>query len=187
MTVAPAGDMSLRIVRRSPAFFVLVALVACGSSGASSAPDAGDGGGDSRGRRPRPTAAVSVAPSRRTPAPRAAARGEVGRRARVSAITTGPATAGSARASISTAARSFTTGQGAAGAVCCGCPPSSDGGQDAQGDVGGSCPGAPPAVGSSCTAGLSCSYCDGGALCDCNAGQWECGGATSCLPGGGGG
>jgi hypothetical protein len=64
-----------------------------------------------------------------------------------------------------------------------------DAGADASGDEDAalSCPDSPPPIGGSCTANLSCSYCDGGALCDCNAGAWECGGSTSCLPGGGGG
>ncbi len=48
---------------------------------------------------------------------------------------------------------------------------------------GDTCPADPPPVGGSCSGGLSCSYCDGGALCDCNQGQWECGGAISCMSG----
>jgi hypothetical protein len=91
----------------------------------------------------------------------------------------------------------ITTGAGATGAVCCGCPPASDGGHggdggdgggaDAPGDAAPACPASPPSIGSSCSSLLSCSYCDGGALCDCNAGAWECGGSTSCFAGGGGG
>lgn len=48
---------------------------------------------------------------------------------------------------------------------------------------GDTCPADPPPVGGSCRGGLSCSYCNGAALCDCNVGQWECGGSTSCMSG----
>ncbi|HEX8793716.1 MAG TPA: hypothetical protein VF765_22390 [Polyangiaceae bacterium] len=48
---------------------------------------------------------------------------------------------------------------------------------------GDTCPADPPPPGGSCSGGLSCSYCNGAALCDCNLGQWECGGSTSCMSG----
>jgi hypothetical protein len=57
----------------------------------------------------------------------------------------------------------------------------SDGSGDSAFTDGDTCPASPPPIGGSCSGGLSCSYCDGGALCDCNLGQWECGGAIGCI------
>jgi hypothetical protein len=176
------------MIRHAMAFFLIgLAAVACGGSEASSSPDAGDGGGSPEGAAPAPDGGGVCCPIASDPCSACAGPWGGWAASASQCNNEGPCDGWIGKGVDAHGCAVITTGQGAPGAVCCGCVPPNDGGPDAQGDAGGSCPGAPPAIGSSCTTGLSCSYCDGGALCDCNAGQWECGGATSCLPGGGGG
>jgi len=168
----------------APVSLFIVAAAACGSSGGTSPTD---GGAALEGSTPAPDGGGVCCPIASDPC--SACGGPSGGWAQTASqcsSTNGPCDGWIGKWTDAHGCAVIATGQNVPGAACCGCPPANDGGSS-DGDAASTCPGAPPPIGGSCTAGLSCSYCDGGALCDCNAGQWECGGSTSCLPGGGGG